>query len=81
MYEISPDWNPIMGTARDTAGLHYCVGFSGHGFKLSPVAGLLMAELVVDGLASTLDITPYRLERFAEGGELKVAYARAGVLG
>lgn len=81
MYEISPDWNPIMGTARDTAGLHYCVGFSGHGFKLSPVAGLLMAELVVDGLASSLDITPYRLERFAEGGELKVAYARAGVLG
>jgi glycine/D-amino acid oxidase-like deaminating enzyme len=81
MYEISPDWNPIMGTASATAGLHYCVGFSGHGFKLSPVAGLLMAELIADGRASTLDITPYRLERFADGHQLTVAYAKAGVLG
>jgi glycine/D-amino acid oxidase-like deaminating enzyme len=70
-----------MGTASATAGLHYCVGFSGHGFKLSPIAGLLMAELVADGHARTLDITPYRLERFAEGHQLTVAYAKAGVLG
>ncbi len=81
MYEISPDWNPIMGSACAVAGLHYCVGFSGHGFKLSPVAGLLMAEQIVDGRASTLDITPYRLERFAEGRELRVAYTKAGVIG
>ena len=70
-----------MGTAAATAGLHYCVGFSGHGFKLSPVAGLLMAEQVADGRASTLDITPYRLERFAEGQALRVGYAQAGVIG
>lgn len=81
MYEISPDWNPIMGTARGVVGLHYCVGFSGHGFKLSPIAGVLMAEEVADGGASTLDIAPYRLERFAEGAELRVGYARAGVIG
>ena len=53
MYEVSPDWNPIMGTARDVAGLHYAVGFSGHGFKLSPVIGILMAEQVLDGRART----------------------------
>lgn len=78
MYEISPDWNPIIGTAPGVAGLHYCVGFSGHGFKLSPIAGVLVAELVADGKASTLDLTPYRLERFAEGRELRVAYRHAG---
>jgi sarcosine oxidase, subunit beta len=81
MYEISPDWNPIMGTSSATVGLHYCVGFSGHGFKLSPIAGLLMAELIADGHASTLDVSPYRLERFAEGRELRVGYARAAVMG
>jgi len=81
MYEVSPDWNPIMGTAAGVAGLHYAVGFSGHGFKLSPVVGLLMAEQVVDGKARTIDITPYRVERFAEGKELRVAYAGAGVMG
>ncbi|HEV8306286.1 MAG TPA: FAD-binding oxidoreductase [Methylomirabilota bacterium] len=81
MYEISPDWNPIMGSAPGVAGLHFCVGFSGHGFKLSPVAGILMAEHIADGHSTTLDITPYRLERFAEGQELRIAYRRAGVVG
>ena len=73
MYEVSPDWNPIMGTAGGRAGLHYAVGFSGHGFKLSPVVGILMAEQILDGRARTVDITPYRLERFQEGQELRVA--------
>ena len=81
MYEVSPDWNPIMGTARDVAGLHYAVGFSGHGFKLSPIVGLLMAEQVLDGRARTVDITPYRLERFREGQALRVQYQGAGVMG
>jgi glycine/D-amino acid oxidase-like deaminating enzyme len=81
MYEVSPDWNPIMGTASGAAGLHYAVGFSGHGFKLSPVVGILMAEQVLDGRARTIDITPYRLERFREGRELRVAYQGAGVMG
>jgi sarcosine oxidase subunit beta len=81
MYEVTPDWNPIMGTARDVAGLHYAVGFSGHGFKLSPVIGILMAEQVLEGRARTVDITPYRLERFQEGQELRVQYQGAGVMG
>lgn len=80
MYEVSPDWNPIMGTAA-VGGLHYAVGFSGHGFKLSPVVGVLMAEQVAGGKATTLDITPYRLERFAEGKTIRPAYAGAGVIG
>jgi glycine/D-amino acid oxidase-like deaminating enzyme len=81
MYEVSPDWNPMMGTAAGVAGLHYAAGFSGHGFKLSPVVGILMAEQVTEGRARTIDITPYRLERFAEGKELRVAYQGAGVMG
>jgi glycine/D-amino acid oxidase-like deaminating enzyme len=81
MYEVSPDWNPIMGSAAAVAGLHYAVGFSGHGFKLSPVVGLLMAEQVAEGRARTVDITPYRAERFAEGQALTVAYQGAGVIG
>jgi glycine/D-amino acid oxidase-like deaminating enzyme len=81
MYEVSPDWNPIMGTAAGTAGLHYAVGFSGHGFKLSPIVGVLMAEQILEGRARTIDLTPYRLERFREGRELRVAYQGAGVMG
>jgi len=81
MYEVSPDWNPIMGSSATIAGLHYAVGFSGHGFKLAPVVGLLMSEQVAEGRSRTLDISPYRLERFAEGRELRPAYTGAGVIG
>lgn len=81
MYEVSPDWNPVMGSAPTVAGLHYAVGFSGHGFKLSPAVGILMAEQVAEGRARTIDISPYRVERFAEGKELRPAYTGAGVIG
>ncbi len=80
MYEVTPDWNPIMGSSAEVRGLHYCVGFSGHGFKLAPIAGVLMAEQVADGRASTLDLSPYRLERFAEGQALRLGYPQAGVV-
>ena len=48
-------------------GLYVCTGFSGHGFKLSPAVGIVMAELILDGVARTVDITPLRMSRFAEG--------------
>jgi sarcosine oxidase subunit beta len=40
-------------------------GFSGHGFMHAPIAGQLLAELLLDGHTSTLDITPLAPARFA----------------
>jgi sarcosine oxidase subunit beta len=71
LYEVTPDHHPIIGPARDVPGLFLNAGFSGHGFMHSPAAGLLLAEAIVDGRASTLDIAPLRLERFAEGDLLE----------
>ena len=42
-------------------------GFTGTGFKKSPAVGACMAELVTEGQASTVDLHPFRLGRFAEG--------------
>ncbi|MDP6511941.1 MAG: hypothetical protein QF878_01945, partial [SAR202 cluster bacterium] len=39
---------------------------SGTGFKTAPAVGMVMAELVLDGKASTVDIQPFRLSRFQE---------------
>ena len=55
-------------------GLYLCSGFSGHGFKLSPMVGALMAELIGDGRAVTMDISPLRLARFAEGNLNRAGY-------
>ncbi len=67
MITVTPDWHPILGAIPDLQGGYCAVGFSGHGFKLSPAVGLLMAEFITQGKASTIDITPFRLARFAEG--------------
>lgn len=66
LYTSTPDSHPVMDKLDGIEGLYICTGFSGHGFKLSPAVGLLMAELILDGQASTIDIAPLRQTRFAE---------------
>ena len=67
LYTSTPDSHPIMDSVEGIDGLYICTGFSGHGFKLSPMVGLLMSELILDGQASTIDITALRMSRFDEG--------------
>ncbi len=64
LHTSTPDRHPIMDRAGGIEGLYLCAGFSGHGFKLAPAVGVAMAELVLDGRASTIDISPLRLSRF-----------------
>src|SRR6266446_6082743 len=54
LYAITPDWHPILDKLPGLEGIFCAAGFSGHGFKLSPIVGQLMAEMVVDGQAKTL---------------------------
>jgi sarcosine oxidase subunit beta len=67
LYEVTPDAQPILGRIREVPGLSVMAGFSGHGFMHGPAAGLLMAEEIADGKAHTIDIEPFRFDRFAEG--------------
>ena len=67
LYTSTPDSHAIMDAVADIDGLYVCTGFSGHGFKLSPMVGALMTELILEGAATTLDLAPLRLSRFAEG--------------
>jgi sarcosine oxidase subunit beta len=66
LYENTPDAHPIYGkTPID--GLFVVTGFSGHGFMHGPISGLLMTEIIVDGKATTVDISMLDLARFEEG--------------
>ncbi len=67
LYEVTPDAHPIIGPIKGVHGLFVVSGFSGHGFMHGPIAGLLVAEQIVDGAAHTLDISSLRPERFAQG--------------
>ncbi|MCI0395030.1 MAG: FAD-binding oxidoreductase [Chloroflexi bacterium] len=67
LYEVTPDAHPIIGPVPGLAGYYVVTGFSGHGFMHGPVAGLLVSEMILDGRATTLDISSLDLQRFAEG--------------
>jgi sarcosine oxidase subunit beta len=70
LYEVTPDAHPILG-GTPVEGYYVCAGFSGHGFMHGPICGLLMAEEILNGRATTLDIEPLRFERFAVGAALE----------
>jgi sarcosine oxidase, subunit beta len=78
-YDVTPDWNPVIGEAG-LDGLFVAAGFSGHGFKISPAVGRLVADLVIDGRSADPRIpeTDFRLSRFAENDPLKTPYPYVG---
>jgi sarcosine oxidase subunit beta len=80
LYAITPDWHPIMDKIPTLDGAYCAVGFSGHGFKMAPIVGQLMSELIVDGSAATLDISALRYTRFDDNDPVKTPYAY-GVMG
>lgn len=67
LYDVSPDHHAIIGEFPELRGFVCANGFSGHGFQHSPAAGLAVAELIVEGRATTIDIYPLRPTRFREG--------------
>ena len=54
-YDVTPDFNPVI-SETPVEGLVVAAGFSGHGFKISPAVGRLVADLVVDGKSSHPDV-------------------------
>lgn len=66
LYNITPDKQPIYGPTKNLEGFYLAVGFSGHGFMLAPMTGLLIAEQIL-GEKNTIDISKLTLERFEKG--------------
>jgi glycine/D-amino acid oxidase-like deaminating enzyme len=78
-YDVTPDWNPVISrTGID--GLMVAAGFSGHGFKIAPAVGRLVADLIVDGRSADPRIpeSDFRLSRFADGDLLRSPYPYVG---
>ena len=72
-YDVTPDWNPAIGPCPGVEGLYLAVGWSGHGFKLSPAVGEVVAAEVT-GRTPPIDVSELRPQRFAEGRLLRLAY-------
>jgi sarcosine oxidase subunit beta len=71
LYETTPDWQPIMDSFPNH--LHAAVGFSGHGFKLAPIVGEVMAARV-QNITDPADISLFTLSRFEEERPIRSQY-------
>ena len=67
---FTPDGKPLCGKRPDFEGLFHCSGFCGHGIVQSPVIGVIMADLVLDG-HTDYDIEAIHADRFFEHPQLQ----------
>ncbi|HET9939660.1 MAG TPA: FAD-dependent oxidoreductase [Candidatus Eisenbacteria bacterium] len=67
LYEMSPDGHALLGAAPGCANLFLANGSSGHGVMHAPALGLLAAEILSDGRASSMDTAALDPGRFAAG--------------
>ena len=65
LYNVTPDAQPILDESDEVEGYFMAVGFSGHGFMIAPMTGILMAEMIT-GEELSIDIE-LDLERFDHG--------------
>jgi glycine/D-amino acid oxidase-like deaminating enzyme len=76
-FDITPDWMPILDESP-LRGFWIAAGMSGHGFKLAPAVGEMMADLIT-GHTPAVSTEPFRLGRFAAGpagGTFVASYLR-----
>jgi len=78
VYDVTPDWNPVLGRLPGISGLVMGFGFSGHGFKLSPTVGRVLAQEAL-GLPTDVSLAPYSIERFSNGDLLVGKYGSGAV--
>jgi len=67
LYEMSPDKHQLLGLAPGLENFYLANGSSGHGVMHAPALGQLLAEIILDGKASSLNVDALRPSRFAEG--------------
>ncbi len=79
IYDDSVDSHPILDRLEAYEGLYCASGFSGHGFKLSPLVGQWMAHYILTG-EKPADMEHFAFDRFAKGKEIRPRYS-SGVLG
>ena len=72
-YDYTPDWNPLLGWTPGVEGLYLARGWSGHGFKLAPAVGEVVADEVL-GRTPAIDVGSLRPDRFDRGEALGLAY-------
>jgi glycine/D-amino acid oxidase-like deaminating enzyme len=74
LYAVTPDWHPIVDEMPAGSGFFICSGFSGHGYKLGPAVGEMVADLVTGVTEPRFPAHLFRASRFDEGDLVRGRY-------
>jgi len=74
LYAVTPDWHPIVDELIEGSGFYICAGFSGHGFKLGPAVGVMVADLLTKESAPQFSPHLLRMSRFIENEPVRGQY-------
>ncbi|MDE3089597.1 MAG: FAD-binding oxidoreductase [Chloroflexota bacterium] len=76
IYGVTPDWHPIIDEVPSGSGFFVATGFSGHGFKLGPAVGVMIADMVTRASVPTAGLARslFRNSRFAENQPVRGKY-------
>ncbi|MDP7060463.1 MAG: FAD-dependent oxidoreductase [Candidatus Marinimicrobia bacterium] len=74
LYAVTPDWHAIVDELPQGSGYYVCSGFSGHGFKLGPAVGLMVADFITGNSTPKFDHTLFRFSRFEEKETMEGRY-------
>jgi sarcosine oxidase subunit beta len=61
---LTPDDHAILGPAAQVPGFYLAAGLGGHGVMHAPAVGQIMAEVILDGTSTTVDLRAFSLDRF-----------------
>ncbi len=74
LYGVTPDWHPIVDEVPPGSGCFICAGFSGHGFKLGPAVGVMVADMLTDESEPEFAPDLFRFSRYAENAPVRGQY-------
>jgi glycine/D-amino acid oxidase-like deaminating enzyme len=60
---VTRDGLPLIGATPDTEGAYVATGHSVWGILNAPATGEALAELILDGRTSNVDLSPFRPDR------------------
>ena len=67
IYDVSPEARAVLGPVQGVERLFVAAGFSGTGFKTAPAVGASMAEPILTGTSTTVEMTPFGFDRILSG--------------
>ena len=84
LYDMSPDGQAIIDSLSEIGlkNVYVCAGLSGHGFKLSPAYGRIVADMLTlqDPDKAPFDWHYFSADRFRKGKTIRSMYSEIGTI-